>query len=48
MLCLLEQAVSAADDQKAYEVRPQRRLQITLKQFEAGKIRIAEGLGGKT
>lgn len=32
------------DEQKAYEARLQRRLQILKKQFEAGKIRIAEGL----
>lgn len=33
-----------AEEQKAYEARLQRRLQILKKQFEAGKIRIAEGL----
>lgn len=32
------------DEQKAYEARLQRRLQVLKKQFEAGKIRIAEGL----
>lgn len=33
-----------ADEMEAYEARLQRRLQILKKQFEAGKIRIAEGL----
>lgn len=33
-----------SDEQKAYEARLQRRLQILKKQFEAGKIRLAEGL----
>lgn len=33
------------DEQKAYEARLQHRLQILKKQFAAGKIRIAEGLG---
>ncbi|MDY7574510.1 hypothetical protein [Actimicrobium sp. CCI2.3] len=32
------------DEQKVYEARLQHRLQILKKQFEAGKIRIAEGL----
>lgn len=32
------------DDQEAYEARLQRRLGILKKQFEAGRIRIAEGL----
>jgi len=32
------------DEKQAYEARLQRRLQILKKQFEAGKIRIAEGL----
>lgn len=32
------------DEQQAYEARLQRRLQILKKQFDAGKVRIAEGL----
>lgn len=34
----------STDEQREYEARLQRRLQILKKQFEAGKIRIAEGL----
>jgi len=34
----------STEEQEAYEARLQRRLQILKKQFEAGKIRIAEGL----
>jgi hypothetical protein len=33
------------DEQQAYEDRLQRRLQILLKQLEAGKVKFAEGLG---
>lgn len=33
-----------SDEQTAYEARLQIRLQILKKQFDAGKIRIAEGL----
>lgn len=33
-----------SDEQQAYEARLQRRLQILKKQFDAGKVRIAEGL----
>ena len=32
------------DEKQAYEARRQRRLQILKKQFDAGKVRIAEGL----
>ena len=32
------------DEKQAYEARFQRRLQILKKQFDAGKVRIAEGL----
>ena len=33
-----------SDEKAQYEARLQRRLQILKKQFEAGKIKIAEGL----
>ena len=33
-----------SDEKAQYEARLQRRLQIVKKQFEAGKIKIAEGL----
>lgn len=37
-------SIDKTDEQEAYEARLQRRLQILKKQFDAGKVRIAEGL----